>query len=113
MLWIALALLLVCSGIVSASETALFALSRQVLYRFRRTPGPLRRRVYLLMQQPRQVLMTVLMTNTAINVAIFALSFFALRRIGEASAAVAAAGSVVVPLAVIVFGEMLPKAVAL
>ncbi|UCC30317.1 MAG: HlyC/CorC family transporter [Phycisphaerales bacterium] len=113
MLWIALALLLVCSGIVSASETALFALSRQMLYRFGRSPGPLRRRVYLLMQQPRQVLMTVLMTNTAINVAIFALSFFALRHIGEASAAVAAAGSVMVPLAVVVFGEMLPKAIAL
>jgi CBS domain containing-hemolysin-like protein len=112
MIWLALALLLVCSGIVSASETALFGLSRQALNQFRRQGG-LHRRVFLLMQQPRRVLMTVLMTNTAANVAIFAVSFFAFREIRDAPRIVAAVAGLAAPLAVIVFGEMLPKSLAL
>lgn len=129
MLWLSLALLLVCSGMVSASETALFGLSWQAIHRFGRPEGSRwtsgRRRVYLLMSAhggPRRVLMTVLMTNTAVNVAIFTVSFLALRQVREAAAAaggggyaaaVVAAGSVVVLISVIIFGEMLPKALAL
>lgn len=112
MIWLALVLLLACSGAVSASETALFALDRQALYRFRRE-GPLRRRVYQLMTRPRRVLMTVLMTNTAVNVAIFAVSFFAVRQFHNATVIVAVAASIAAPVAVIVFGEMTPKALAL
>ena len=112
MIWLLLAFLLLCSGAVSASETALFGLSRQALYRFGRSPGRLRRRVSLLMQQPRRVLMTVLITNTAVNVAIFTISFLALRELHVDSAALSAVGGVMVLLAVIVFGEMLPKALA-
>ena len=113
MLWVALALLLVLSGIISASETALFGLSKQALQGFRRSQGPLRRRVYELMQRPRAVLMTVLLTNTAINVSIFAISFFAFRGLTDAPGAVLALAGLMVPLTVIVFGEILPKALAL
>lgn len=112
MIWLALALLLVCSGVVSASETALFGLSRQTLYQFSRSGGRLQRRVQVLMQHPRRVLTTVLITNTAVNVAIFTISFLALRQIHDVPAAVPAVGSVLVLLSVIVFGEMLPKALA-
>ena len=125
MLWLSLALLLVCSGMLSASETALFGLSWQALHRFGRSEGRLRRRVYLLMTAPggpRRVLMTVLLANTAVNVAIFTVSFLAVREVrevavtaggGRYAAAIVAAGSVAAPLCVIIFGEMLPKAVAL
>lgn len=113
MLWIALVFLLACSGAVSASETALFALNRRSLHAFGRSPGLLRRRVHHLMQRPRRVLMTVLMANTAINVSIFALSYFAFRRIEQAPPAIAALGALTAPVAIIVFGEMLPKAAAL
>lgn len=111
MLWIILALLLLCSGLVSASETALFGLGRQALHGMGRSKGRLHRRVFALMQRPRQVLLSVLMANTAINVALFSISFLALRRFG--STEVTAVGGAATLLAVIVFGEMLPKAVAL
>ena len=113
MIWLALALLLLCCGIVSASETALFSLRRQALYGFRLSEGRWHQRVYRLMRHPHRVLMTVLMANTAVNLAFFTVSFIALRHIRDAPAAVVAAGSAMVPLAVIVFGEMAPKAIAL
>ncbi|MHC4695983.1 MAG: hemolysin family protein [Planctomycetota bacterium] len=146
MVWIWLAVLLCCSGLVSASETALFGLSRRALYEFGRSHRPLRRRVYLLMQTPGQVLMTVLIANTAVNVAIFAASFIALRGVtldrpasrgllGSSSDAgwvregihapateegvlapatiFAPAMGIAVLIAVIAFGEIAPKTVAL
>lgn len=113
MLWLAMALLLVCSGVISASETALFGLSRQSLHGFERSHRSLRRRAFRLMQEPRRVLMTVLLTNTAVNVAIFAASFFAFREIHNAPALLAVAAGLAAPMLVILFGEILPKAVAL
>lgn len=113
MIWLTLLLLLICSGTVSASETALFGLSRQALHEFHISKSPLLRRVYILMQQPRRVLLTVLITNTAVNVAIFAVSFVALEHYGSTEPAIAAAGGVAALLAVIIFGEVVPKAVAL
>ncbi|MFQ5414782.1 MAG: CNNM domain-containing protein, partial [Phycisphaerae bacterium] len=138
MIWLGLLALLACSALVSGSETALFALSRVTLSQFRASPSALQRRAHRLMQRPRAVLMTVLITNTAINVAIFAVSFVALEgadvaeahatddppsagdaRVGgdapaaSPSAAASAIGSIAVLIAVILFGEMVPKAVAL
>ncbi len=113
MLWLSLALLLACSAIVSSTETALFGLSRRELYEFQRAKRPLHRRVFAIMQRPHRVLMIVLIANTSVNVAIYTVSFFALRRIQDVSSLAAAAGAATVPLAVIVFGEMLPKALAL
>ncbi len=113
MLWALLVLLLVCSGVVSASETALFGLTRQALHEFRRADKPLRRRVHTVMQHPHRVLMTVLIANTAINVSIFTVSFLVLRQIPPHLVLVTAIGGAMVPLVVIVCGEMLPKATAL
>jgi len=113
MLWLLLTVLLACSGMVSASETALFGLNRRALNDFRRSSSPLRRQVHAVMQQPHQVLMTVLIANTAVNVAIFTAAYFVLRGIANRSAFGAAVGAAAVPLSIIVFGEMLPKALAL
>lgn len=112
-IWIFLLALLVCSGVVSASETALFALSRQALYEFGRSARPLYREVGALMRHPQRVLMTVLITNTAVNVAIFAMSFMAVNDLREARPALAAIGSVGALVAVVVFGEIVPKTIAL
>ena len=106
-------ILLVASGAVSAAETALFALSRQSLHDFGRSARLLRRRAHRLMQQPKSVLMTVLITNTAVNVAIYALSFVALQSLAASHPALAGAASAGVLLSVIVFGEVVPKAMAL
>jgi len=113
MIWAALLILLVASGAVSAAETALFSLSRQSLHDFGRSAGLLRRRAHRLMQQPKSVLMTVLITNTAVNIAIYALSFVALQGLAANHPALAGAASAGVLLSVIVFGEVVPKAMAL
>jgi len=108
-----LLILLVASGAVSAAETALFALSRQSLHDFGRSASLLRRRAHRLMQQPKSVLMTVLITNTAVNIAIYALSFVALQSLAANHPALAGVASAGVLLSVIIFGEVVPKAMAL
>jgi putative hemolysin len=113
MVWLGLLLLLICSGIASGSETALFALNRATLVQFRVARMPLKREVYRLMLHPRRVLMTVLITNTGVNLAIFSLSFIAIQRLEHRSPALAAAGGLLALLAVVIFGEILPKALAL
>jgi len=112
MVWVWLALLLCCSGVVSASETALFGLNRRMLHDFGHSRRPLHRRVFALMKDPQPVLMTVLISNTAINVAIFTISFIALRQVNDAGPAVAV-GGIGTLVAVIVLGEILPKTAAL
>ncbi|MGD2108581.1 MAG: hemolysin family protein [Phycisphaerae bacterium] len=113
MIWVALVLLLLSSATVSASETALFGLGRQALHRFANSPSRWGHRAYRLMQSPHETLMTVLMANTAVNVAIFAVSFFALRGLADAPAGLLAVYGALVPVTVIIFGEMTPKALAL
>ncbi len=113
MLWISLVLLLVCSGVISASETALFGLKQHALQSMSRSDRALHRRAALLMQRPHHVLMSVLITNTAVNVAIFAIAFFALRQLGDLHAWIAMSAGLLTPMVVIVVGEMVPKALAL
>ena len=90
----------------------MFGLTRQELHGLGSSDRALWRRVPRLMERPRRALMTVLITNTAVNVAIFAVSFVALERVADRPA-LAVAGGVGVLLSVIVFGEMVPKGVAL
>ena len=110
--WILLVILLPCAGIISGSETALFGLSRLEKREFAAAGGQLKRRALQLMRHPRRVLMTVLIANTAINVLFFAISFVVLERIGRQSPLAASAGGVAALLALILFGEILPKAIA-
>jgi len=113
MIWLVFTVLVVCSGCVSGSETALFSLSRQSLAEYRRSKSVLHRRVFRLMLRPRQVLMTVLITNTAVNLAIFVISFVGTHGLRKQQPAMTAIIGVVTLLIVVVFGEMLPKAIAL
>ncbi len=110
--WILLLILLPCSGLISGSETALFGLSRLEMREFASASGALRHRAWLLMQRPRRVLLTVLVANTAVNVLFFAISFVVLEDIGHRSSLAASAGGVVALLVMVIFGEILPKAVA-
>jgi len=112
MIWAVLIMLLFCSAAVSAAETALFSLSRKALRDFE-LAGGLRRRAARLMRHPRRVLMLVLIANTAANVSIFAVSYVAIETVGVSHPGLAAAGSVAVLLLVILFGEVIPKGIAL
>lgn len=110
--WLLLVVLLACSGLVSGSETALFGLSRLELRDFAAAGGPLKRQAWQLMQRPRRVLMTVLIANTAVNVLFFAISFVTFEGLSEDHPVAASCGGVAALLAVILFGEVFPKAAA-
>ncbi len=114
MTFILILILLGCSGAISGSETALFALDRQALRRFRRSGHRLEQLAVRLMEHPRRVLMTVLIANTAVNVAVFAVSYVTTRGAepGAGGAWRAAAMGMITLVLVILCGEILPKAVA-
>jgi CBS domain containing-hemolysin-like protein len=109
-----LAPLLVCSAFFSGCETTLFSLSRLQLYRLGhgRRPG---RIVAALMRRPRRVLNTLLLGNVCVNVAytgIAAVAILQLRRAGLAGWA-AGAASLASLLVLILFGEVMPKMLAM
>lgn len=109
---LALMILVLASGAISAAETALFAVDRQTLQRFRASAHRLHRLAASLMDRPQHVLITVLLANTAANIAIYSVSFVVLQKITRHSAVLSTLGGLVVLLAVILFGEVVPKAVA-
>ena len=109
---LAYVILLACSGIISGSETALFALNRQTLHALGRSSRRVDRLAHSLMEEPRRVLMTVLIANTAINVAIFSISFVAARNTASPSPWSTATMGLGTLLLVILVGEIIPKVLA-
>lgn len=108
-----LSLLITCSFFVSGSETALFALTNRQLRTFSNSDNVFKRRAYLLMRHPQRVLMTVLLANTTLNIAIFAVSYSGASRMGPPNPLVAAISGVITLLLVLLLGEVVPKALAL
>jgi len=104
--------LLALSAFFSASEAVLFSLTPVQLERAAASANPFRRLAAQLMRKPKSALMTLLVSNTTVNVLLFAISYVLFARLAERSGAwvtpVAAAGSV---LLVVVFGEVLPKVI--
>jgi CBS domain containing-hemolysin-like protein len=111
--WIAIVFLITCSFVISGAETALFSLSPRELRQFGHSSSALKHRVRRLMRHPRRVLMTVLIVNTAVNIAIFAISFVALKPGASDNPIWRILTGVVALVAVLLFGEVAPKAIAL
>lgn len=103
-------LLLICSGMVSGSETAIFSL-RPAERRKLATGRPL---IGSLLARPASLLVTLLIANLLVNVGYFTLSSaITLELQGQdrpLAAALVAFGSLV---AIVVLGEILPKTLAL
>jgi len=108
-----LVLLVACSALISGSETALFSLTQRQRRSFATSANPFQRTASRLMEHPRRVLATVLIINTAVNVGIFAVSYVSLRGAASASPVVSAAGGIAGLVVVVLFGEVIPKALAL
>jgi len=108
---IPLGALLVASGTVSGSETAFYSLSPGRIAEWELRGSRLQRLVANLIARDRTLLLTILITNNAINIAYFALaSLWASQQGGGAFA-----GGVVTVGALatlIIFGEILPKVIA-
>ena len=112
---LAMLVLLAASGLISSSETALFNLTRAQLARMRVSDRRPVRLVASLMGRPRRLLNSLLLGNLLVNVgfsATAAVMILSARAAGMAGWLTAVL-SVVPPIAVIFFGEVTPKMVAL
>jgi gliding motility-associated protein GldE len=72
-------LLLFCSALISSSEVAYFSLSPNDLDQLKGDQSPVSKRILNLLETPRTLLATILISNNFINIAIVIISDFALR----------------------------------
>ncbi|HRW55928.1 MAG TPA: DUF21 domain-containing protein, partial [Phycisphaerae bacterium] len=109
---IVIAALTVLSGVISASETALFSLTRQQLNRLRHAKSRSAAIVIALRENPTELLSTVLLCNIAVNILLYSVLGIMVSRFSEQSAAAATAFGVVGFFAVLFGAEIVPKLVA-
>ena len=101
-------ILLFVSGFFSASETSRFSLSSLKVKAYKTDPDPRKRQVFELLYSPRDLLVTIIMINIAVNILIqnVSASLF-----GDRTNWLLNVG---VPLALtLVLGEVLPKSIGL
>lgn len=107
--------LLFLSGMVSGSEVAFFSLDANQISQFKHSKDPTESLIYNLIKNPRRLLANILILNNLINVTIVTLSTFLTWQMFGAEAdegAVVAILTLVVTIAIIFFGEVLPKVYA-
>ena len=111
--FVAMGILLGASAFFSGAETALFSLSREQLRRLRASRSPFHSLAARLMDDPRRLLVTVLLGNSVVNTALFAMGVVLLHTLSEEHPehlglwrVLIAAG---LPLTLIVFAEVVPK----
>lgn len=108
--------LLVCSALISASEVALFALTPTQLRDLRERGGTSGQRVLELLERPRRLLATILISNNFVNIAIALLStividgFFELDKLPEYVVFIIQA--IAVTAVLLLLGEVMPKVYA-
>lgn len=105
-----LPVLLVVSAACSAAETALFSLTQADRMRLRKNYASASTAAEGLLKSPRSLLVAILLANVTVNTAFFTLAGLAGKQLfGDLGAAGLSIGSV---LAMILFAEVLPKAIA-
>ena len=104
--------MLALSAFFSGSETALFSLRPHQVHHLRNPALRSARAVRALLDQPRRLLATILVANTAVNVplSIVGGGLF-VSWVGEERATMVA--TLVITVVVLVFGEVIPKSLAL
>jgi putative hemolysin len=107
-------LLLVLSAFFSGSETALFSLSHVQLHHLKERKFKRAQQISTALQRPRRTLITILLGNELVNVAIAVAGaalvsrLFVVGTVAETLISIA----IITPL-VLIFGEVLPKNIAL
>ncbi len=108
---IAVVMLLILSGMISASETAFTAISRPLLLTKVNENSSAAKRVWKILQDPRKFIGSVLLANNAVNILASSLmTVAALELFGENGALYATA---FITVLVVIFGEIMPKSVAM
>lgn len=109
-----LTLLLGCSAFISGAETALFNLSATQRHQFANTGNRLQRAAAELIHHPDRLILTLMFGNMAVNVAFFTISsLIVLRSVHRLPGWQSTLLGLAPLLAIILFGEVLPKALAL
>ncbi len=108
---IILAVLLAASAFFSGSETALFSMGPLRRRNLRQRRPRAAERVDRLLADPHRILSTILIGNTAVNVACSSLGYEMARRIGLPRPEAAAIAGVT--LLLLTFGEVVPKILAI
>ena len=109
---VAIIILLICSGLISASEAAFFGLSASQIEKIKSSNEIYFRRASILLDKPDFLLATILIANNFINVAIVLISVYVtnlLVDVQEYPLATFIIQSVVVTLIILFFGEISPK----
>jgi len=112
-----LIVLFLLSAFFSGSETAFFSLPRIYLKKLENSGNRSSKRILRLLLQPRRLLITILLGNTFVNMAISSLAALVALRIAETHGWQASSALtvqvVVTTLILVVFGEITPKLIAL
>lgn len=114
--------LLACSAMISGAEVAFFSLSRAELDEMEESPLRMRQQAIALLQRPKRLLATILITNNFVNVGIVILStFLTAKYIGQENLNYLLVGLIPIgrvievfgiTLIVLLFGEIIPKVYA-
>lgn len=109
-------LLLSFSAFFSGSETAFFSLSSSTVDKFRNSDRASEKRAAKLMERPRQLLITIVLGNTIVNVTIASIAAILTTRICSAWGFNEKIGIIidviVVTLTILILSEVVPKVVA-
>ncbi len=110
-----LIMLLIVSGLISGSETAFFSLNPSDIDKIRNETNSAKEKVLALLQEPKKLLATILITNNFINVAIVILStYFSAFFISPKSdpLVIFLLQVVLITSVILLFGEIIPKILA-
>lgn len=116
-------LLIVCSALMSASEVAFFSLTQPEVDSLGDSDNPTDRRVARLLDKPRYLLSTMLVSNTLVNIGVVIISYFVTRQMfnfKELSETIGISefwidflwNVVIVTFFLVLFGEATPKVFA-
>jgi len=109
-------ILLAFSAFFSGSETAYFSLSPAQLEKFKKSKNPAANRVNRLMAWPRQLLITIVIGNTMVNIAIASLAAILMTNLGRKldfnEILVILVDVLIVTFVILILSEILPKVIA-
>ena len=115
-MFVVLVLLLLASAIVSGSEVALFSLDKSLKESLLRAKDKASRRVLVLLEKPRHLLITILLLNTVINVSAAILAALITENIatsfGFSRTTVFILEVIVLTFVLLVISEITPKLIA-
>lgn len=105
-------ILIIISGMVSASEVAYFSLSPQKINTLRKVSNKRNKRVLALLERPKKLLATILIANNFVNVGLVIISAFVINSLFDFTQAPVwgfLIQVVVITFIILLFGEILPK----